>query len=100
MTYIEILTAVLGSAGTVCAVVFAYLAFKRNNKKDNESEGRNIGNVLAELVYIKSGIDDIKRKQEKQDEQYVGIISRLTGVEASAKQAHHRLDNMEGKHER
>ena len=47
--------------------------------------------------YIKSGVDDIKRKQEKEDERHVQVVSRLTAVEASAKQAHHRLDSLEGK---
>lgn len=39
----------------------------------------------------------IKRKQEKKDERHVQVVSRLTAVEASAKQAHHRLDKPEGK---
>ena len=42
-------------------------------------------------------MDDIKRKQEKEDERHVQVVSRLTAVEASAKQAHHRLDSLEGK---
>ena len=30
-------------------------------------------------------------------ERHVQVVSRLTAVEASAKQAHHRLDSLEGK---
>lgn len=70
MTGFELFTTVLGIIGTVCAIVFGY---------------------------IKSGVDDIKRKQEKEDERHVQVVSRLTAVEASAKQAHHRLDSLEGK---
>lgn len=51
--------------------------------------------VLTELGYIKSGVDDIKRKQEKQDEQHIEVVSRLTAVESSAKQAHKRIDAVE-----
>jgi transposase len=51
-------------------------------------------------IYIKSGIDDIKKKQEKQDEQHIEIVSRLCSVEASAKQAHKRIDSLEGREQR
>lgn len=85
----------LGVLGTVCAITFGYLAFSRNKKIDENKEGKQSGTMLTEIGYIKSGIDDIKRKQEKQDEQHVEIISRLTSVEASAKQAHKRIDRIE-----
>ncbi|NLK40370.1 MAG: hypothetical protein GX303_09070 [Clostridiales bacterium] len=42
-------------------------------------------------------MDDIKRKQEKQEQQHIEVISRLTAVEASAKQAHKRIDTIEGR---
>ncbi len=93
----EIFTTVLGVVGTLCAVVFGYIAFKRNNKTDNTAEGKKDGVLLTEIGYIKSGVDDIKRKQEKEDERHVQVVSRLTAVEASAKQAHRRIDNLESK---
>ena len=46
MTGFELFTTVLGIIGTVCAIVFGY---------------------------IKSGVDDIKRKQEKEDERHVPL---------------------------
>ena len=70
MTGFELFTTVLGIIGTVCAIVFGD---------------------------IKSGVDDIKRKQEKEDERHVQVVSRLTAVEASAQQAHHRPDKLEEK---
>lgn len=76
--------------GTVCAIVFGYATFQRNRKKDDMDEGM----LLTELGYIKSGIDDIKRKQEQQEQRHIEIISRLAVVEASAKQAHHRIDEL------
>lgn len=95
MNGLQIFTTVLGVVGTLCAIVFGYIAFRRNNKSDNTAEGKKDGVLLTEIGYIKSGVDDIKRKQEKEDERHVQVVSRLTAVEASAKQAHHRLDNLE-----
>ena len=99
MSGLQIFTTVLGVVGTLCAIIFGYIAFKRNNKNDNTEEGKKDGVLLTEIGYIKSGVDDIKRKQEKEDERHVQVVSRLTAVEASAKQAHHRLDNLENKYE-
>lgn len=100
MNELDIAVAALGVIGTVCAIVFGYAAFSRSRKKDEQGDGQKDGTVLTEIGYIKSGIDDIKRKQERQDEkqeaQHIEVISRLTSVEASAKQAHKRLDRLEG----
>lgn len=95
----EIFSAGLGVVGTVCAIVFGYLAFKRNNKSDDNAAGKKDGVLLTEIGYIKSGVDDIKRKQEKEDERHVQVVSRLTAVEESAKQAHKRIDRLESEQE-
>ena len=92
--------AIIGIIVGVGGFVFGLVTFFRNKKSDDASEGRKDGTILTELGYIKSGVDDIKRKQEKQDEQNLIFAERLSSVEASAKQAHKRLDAMEGKAER
>ena len=86
---------VISVISTLCAIVFGYAAFARNGKKDTEDEARADATVLTEIGYIKANTDDIKRKQEKQDEQYLEMAERMATVEASAKQAHHRLDRLE-----
>mgnify|MGYP000585152054 FL=1 len=80
-----------------CAIVFGYIAFRRNNKNDDTAEGKKDGVLLTEIGYIKSGVDDIKRKQEKEDERHLKVVERLSAVESSAKQAHHRIDEMQSK---
>lgn len=92
--------AIIGIIVGVGGFIFGLVTFFRNKKSDDASEGRKDGTILTELGYIKSGVDDIKRKQEKQDEQNLLFAERLSSVEASAKQAHKRLDAMEGKAER
>ena len=97
MTGIEIFTTAFGVLGTGCAIVFGIAAFRRNNKTDNTAEGKKDGVLLTEIGYVKAGIDDIKRKQEKEDDRHVQVVSRLTAVEAPAKQANQRLDSLESK---
>lgn len=60
MSVWEVFLAAIGACGTVCAIIFGYQAYKRNNKGDNRDEGKKDGVVLTELGYIKSGVDDIK----------------------------------------
>lgn len=81
--------------GGIAGISFGLITFFRNKKSDDTTDGKKDGIVLTELGYIKSGVDDIKRKQEKQDEQNLVFVSRLTAVETSAKQAHKRLDTLE-----
>ena len=83
-----------GLAGTVCAMIFGYVSIVRNKKSDDRKEGKQDGAVMTELGYIKSGVDDIKRKQEQQEQQHIEVITRITAVEESVKQAHHRLDEL------
>lgn len=96
MDHISIITSAIGLLGTICAIIFGYMAFRRNETTDACSEAKQDGAVMTELGYIKSGVDDIKRKQDKQEQQHIEVVTRLTAVEESTKQAHHRIDEMKG----
>ena len=85
---------VLSIVGTVSSVCFAYLAFARNRRKDDAGQGQHSGTILTEIGYIKSGIDDIKKKQEVQDARYLATVERLAAVESSVELAHRRLDDL------
>lgn len=91
------LTVVISIACTVLGAAIGFATFRKIREKDAEEEGKADGVVLTEIGYIKAGIDDIKRKQDRQDELYIKIAERLTAVEASVKQAHLRIDRLEGK---
>jgi len=85
----------LSVLATACAIFFGYAAFRRNAKQDDQGEAKESGIMLTEIGYVKSGIDDIKRKQEQQETQHIEVVTRITAVEESAKQAHKRLDRIE-----
>jgi hypothetical protein len=89
-----ILAWVIGVFGSICGIYFGYVGYKRTERKDNLREGKESATLFSDIGYIKSGIDDLKRKQEKSDERHIEIITRLTSVEASTKQAHKRIDEI------
>lgn len=86
---------VITCISTICAIVFGFAAFKRNDKADTKQEATQDATVLTEIGYIKSGIDDIKTEQRDQRKTNTDFLERLSKVEASAKQAHHRIDTIE-----
>lgn len=90
MTGLEI----LGIISSVCAIVFGYLAFFRNRKKDDTEEGKSAGTMLSDIGYIKAGVDDIKTEQKEQRKTNIEVVSRLTAVEERTKQAHKRIDEI------
>lgn len=96
----ETFLTVLSIISTVCAIVFAYIAFMRNRDKDNTEEAKadakTDATILTEIGYIKSNTDEIKAEQKEQRKTNLEVLTRLTAVEASAKQAHKRIDTMEG----
>lgn len=104
----EIFTTVLSIISTVCALIFGYIAFVRNRDKDKAGEIKELeeqkaasvkadATILTEIGYIKSNTDEIKAEQKEQRKTNLEVLTRLTAVEASAKQAHKRIDTMEGR---
>lgn len=94
MQGLQVVSIIFGIVGVILAGIFGYTAYTRNKHHDSEQDGQKNGVMLTEIGYIKSGVDDIKRKQEKQDQQHIEVVTRLTAVEESAKQAHHRIDEI------
>ena len=89
----------LSAIGTVAAIVFGVSAILRSRKQDQTGSAKQDATVLTEIGYIKANTDEIKAEQREQRKTNTEFVSRLTAVEASAKQAHKRLDTLEHGHE-
>lgn len=89
-----VLSAIFGIGG----LIFGIISAVRNKKTDDTKEAKEDGIILTELGYIKSGVDDIKHKQEEQEKQNLDFVRHLTAVEESTKQAHKRIDKLEKYH--
>ena len=90
----------VGALCTIIALIIAYAGYRLNSRKESKTEGQELGTVLSELGYIKSNTDEIKQEQKEQRKTNTEFYTRLASVEASAKQAHKRLDRLEGREER
>ena len=94
----EVIALVFSALFGIGGLVFGIITAVRNKKTDDTKEGKEDGIILTELGYIKSGVDDIKHKQEEQEKQNIDFVRHLTAVEESAKQAHKRIDKLEKYH--
>ena len=88
---------VLSIISIILAIVFGYIAFVRNRDKDKSEDVKTDATMLTEIGYIKANTDEIKAEQKDQRKTNIEFAVRLTDVEASAKQAHKRIDTMEGR---
>lgn len=91
MTVENIIT-IISVIAAISGIIFGAAAFARNKRDDNREDG----SYRSDIRYIKASMDDIKHKLDKQEQQYLDLVTRLTAVESSAKQAHHRIDRLEG----
>ena len=91
------LTALIALSCTVLGATIGLAGHRRNSRKDIAEEAKGNAVILTELGYVKSGIDDIKRKQESQDAQVTNMSVEVAKIKASTESAHKRIDRMEGK---
>ncbi|MFA0815090.1 MAG: hypothetical protein ACC608_04810 [Anaerofustis sp.] len=93
----ESIVTIISIIGGICGVYFGFRNSKRQSDTETKEEGKQSATLFSDIGYIKSGIDDLKRKQEKSEDRYIALTSRVTAVEESAKQAHKRIDCIEQK---
>lgn len=83
---------------TLVTVAMSLATFFIGRTTVKHDEGATSGRLKADLEYVKKGIDDIRdrqREQEAKEESWrMEVAVRLSKVEASAKSAHKRLDEL------
>lgn len=78
---ITVLIAVLG-------LMFTAAAFFVGRMTAAKTSGQEYGVMLTEIGYIKSGVDDMKKKMEQSDKRYIEMEKRLSKVEEAMKIYH------------
>ncbi len=81
MNSTEVILSIISVIGTISSILFAYLAFRRNEKVDYKKDGKNEGVLISDVGYIKSSIDRIEKTLDKLQEKYDDLHSRVLIVE-------------------
>ncbi|MCP8969731.1 hypothetical protein [Ectobacillus ponti] len=86
----------LGVLIAIASLAVAYLGYSLNRKRDMRADVQQDAEVKAKLTYIQRGVDDIRLDIKASERKISDLGERVTRVEESAKQAHKRLDAVEG----
>ena len=78
----------------VLALVFTVLSFRRTENHDTSAAATERATLTADVRYIRSSIDEIKLENKSIQKDVSDMSKKLVEVEASAKSAHKRLDNL------
>lgn len=97
MDYIYML---IGAGCAIAGLVISLIATSQARKREHRDEGASSGTILTEIGYIKANTEEIKQEQREQRNNNLKFAERLAAVEGSAKQAHKRIDGLEGKRPR
>lgn len=76
-------TVVMSLMSAAVGIMTGIFTSRRAWKGDIERQSRETATIISEIGYVKAGIDDIKRRQEKQDERHYSLSARVSKIEAS-----------------
>ena len=79
---------------SISSIVFAFLAFKRNEKQDYKKEGKNEGLILSDIGYIKACVDRMEKNITSVDERYRSVLERLSKTEESLEHTISRVNEI------
>lgn len=88
---------IIGLAGTLCSIMFAYIGYLKGAKKDSHTKGAESGKLLTDVAYTKSLVEDIRLSQKETNETLSRMAERITRNEESIKSAHARIEKLEQK---
>lgn len=89
---LELFISLVTIFASMSSIVFAFLAFKRNEKNEIKKEGKNEGLILSDIGYIKACVDRVEKNMTRIDEKYKDVLERLSRVEESLVNVTKRVD--------
>jgi len=93
----EIVVLIVGLCSSVSGILFAFLGFRRNDKNDNKSAGKDEGTLIADVSHIKQSVDRMEQDVNKLDERHHIFSERLAKVEEGLSNIQKRIEELHGK---
>ena len=85
---------VVAIAVPLIALAFTAMTFKKNADKDTGASAAERATMNANISYIRSSIDEIKLDNKSIQKDVSELTKKVVEIEASAKSAHKRLDDL------
>ncbi len=84
----------IGCIAALAGIIFSYLTMLSRIKGDTKKDGIESGQLKADIDYIKRRSDDTLIELRGLNKTVSDHADRLARVEESAKQAHHRINEL------
>ena len=91
---IELMITLVGLISSIFSILFAYIAFKRSDRKEHKDEGKSEGVMFSDIGYIKACVDRVEKNLNKVDERYRNIAERIAKLEESVVNVTKRVDEI------
>ncbi|QQE75735.1 hypothetical protein KDJ56_07290 [Brevibacillus composti] len=92
----SVLMPIISVVAALSGIALGWLGRSRMIRQDIAQQASADTNLRVDVEYIKRGVDDIRLEQKAQGKRIDDLAERVTRVEESAKQAHKRLNRLEG----
>lgn len=90
----------IGIAVAGISLFVAVKSARRNERNDANAVVAQNAQLISDVGYIRGGIDDLKKKQEKTDERYLQFLERITCAEKSIVQLESQFGDIQKQLER
>ncbi|WP_103110500.1 hypothetical protein [Brevibacillus reuszeri] len=89
------LIAIISVVSALTGIALGWIGRARTIQQDAAQQAGTDAMQRADVDYLKRGVDDIRLEQRAQGQKFDALSERVTRVEESTKQAHHRLNRLE-----
>ena len=93
----ELVSTVVAFIASVCAIVFGFLAFRRNQKQDDSAAAATLATIQADVKYVREKVTDVVGTAKVHDSAIHALEVKQAETDASVKSAHKRIDAIEKK---
>ncbi len=91
----EILTALVGVASGLCAILFGARSNRRASDRQTREDALSLARIEGKLDSAVRGIEDMRVEVRGHGAQISDLNTRMARCEESLKSAHKRIDSME-----
>lgn len=102
MDNITVFLTILSVLGTICSIIFGYLAFRRNRSIDTKTQSKeeanqavNIASLQIDIKYTRDSISRIERKLDDFEKSQNSTNEKLVRFEEHLERVDGRLDKLE-----
>lgn len=92
----SIIALLVSGLGVVSGVILGWSGKSRTLRRDVAADASQDTALRVNVEYIMRGVDDMRVELRAQGQRHDALAERVTRVEESAKQAHHRIDEIKG----